>query len=79
MRRRVVALLAQREALLHAEAVLLIDDRQREARKANAFLDQRVRADSDLCLARGNLGLHALFLTRTQAAVQPGNTHAERR
>ena len=42
---RVVALLAQGVALLHAEAVLLVHHRQPQPLKLDALLDQRVRAD----------------------------------
>jgi hypothetical protein len=42
------ALVAQREALVHAEAVLLVDDRQPERVEAHAFLHQRVRANHNL-------------------------------
>ena len=41
----------QRQALLHAEAVLLVDDGERQAREGHAFLEQRVRAHGDLHLA----------------------------
>ncbi len=41
------ALLPQRHALLHAEAVLLVDDDQRQAREVDALLEQRMRADGD--------------------------------
>ena len=35
-------------ALLDAEAVLLVDDRDREVAQLDALLDQRVRADDDV-------------------------------
>ena len=38
----------ERASLLDAEAVLLVDDRDRELAEVDAFLDQRVRADDDL-------------------------------
>ena len=38
----------ERPALLDAEAMLLVDDRDREVRELDALLDQRVRADDDL-------------------------------
>ncbi len=42
------ATLRQRLALLDAEAVLLVDDRDREIAQLDALLDQRVRADDDV-------------------------------
>ena len=44
------ALLAQQQALVHAEAMLLVDDHQAEPLELDAFLKQRVRADRDLRL-----------------------------
>ncbi len=41
------ALLLQSQALLHAEAVLLVDDDERELREVDAFLKQRMGADDD--------------------------------
>ena len=41
------AFLAQRQALMHAEAVLLVDDRERERGELHALLKQRVRADDE--------------------------------
>ena len=38
----------ERGALLDAEAVLLVDDRDREVAQLEAFLDQRVRPDDDV-------------------------------
>ena len=40
--------LGERRALLDAEAVLLVDDRDGEVAKLEALLDQRVRADDDV-------------------------------
>ena len=48
------ALLAQREALMHAEAVLLVDDHQAEARELHRLLEQRVGAHDQLDLAAGH-------------------------
>ena len=42
----------ERRALLDAEAVLLVDDRDREVAELDALLDQRVRADDDVAPAR---------------------------
>ena len=49
--RRARLLLFQRRPLAHAEAVLLIDDRDRQRPEAHVGLDQRVRADHERQLA----------------------------
>ena len=49
MPRTADALVAQRHALVHAEAMLLVDDDERELIKLDAFLEQRMRADDKLC------------------------------
>jgi len=49
------AALGERAALLDAEAVLLVDDRDAELAEVDAFLDQRVRADDDARF--GDVGL----------------------
>ena len=41
------ALVAQAQPLVHAEAVLLVDDDSASRAKSIAFLEQRVRADDD--------------------------------
>ena len=46
-----LALLAEQVALLDAEAVLLVDHRDAEARELDAAVDQRVRADQDVDVA----------------------------
>ena len=48
------ALLAQREALVHAEAVLLVHDHEREPREADLLLEERMRADHDAAAAVGD-------------------------
>ena len=50
-RRSVRRLRVQRGALAHAEAVLLVDDGDREPREVDVLLDQRVRADDEAQLA----------------------------
>ena len=45
------AALGERPALLDAEAVLLVDDRDGEVGELDILLDQRVRADDDVRLA----------------------------
>ena len=44
-------LLRQREPLMHAEAVLLVDDREREIVERDVLLEQRVGADQQVDLA----------------------------
>ncbi len=51
-------------ALLDAEAVLLVDDQQRQAGEAHVLLQQRVRADRQAGLARGD--------ARQRLATVPG-------
>jgi hypothetical protein len=74
-----LALRAQRHALLNAEAMLLVDDRQTKPRERHLILKQRVRADRDLRqAARYALDLLTLFLA-LERARQPGDLHAQRR
>ena len=49
-------LAVQRGALAHAEAVLLVHDRNRQAVEGHVLLDQRVGADDQRELAAGQLG-----------------------
>ena len=53
---RLRALVAQRQPLVHAETMLLVDDRQREIVERHAFLHQRLGPDHDLRRARGHFG-----------------------
>jgi hypothetical protein len=63
--------------LLDAEAVLLVDDREPEFCELHAFLEERVRADRELDLARGD-GLHGLLLLAAlQRARKPRDLHAQ--
>ncbi len=64
------ALLAQQQALMHAEAMLLVDDHQAEALELDAFLEQRVRADRDLRGARREIGQRARARRRVALAGQ---------
>ena len=48
------SLFVQAQALLDAEAVLLVDDDEREPRELDAFLKERVCSDDDAQLPRGN-------------------------
>ncbi len=70
--------LPQGDALMHAEAVLLVDDHEREPGEVDALLEQGVRADDDLRAAVGN-GRQCLAARRaTLAATQPGGVYAQR-
>ena len=52
----VPALLLELHALLHAEAVLLVNDHQRQAVERHALLEQRMCAHGDLHLAAAHGG-----------------------
>ncbi len=52
----VQALVGQRAALQHAEAVLLVDHDQRQRLEGDVVLDQGVRSDDELHLPGGDLG-----------------------
>ena len=71
------ALVAQGQTLLHAEAVLFVDDDQPQARESHALLHQRVSADH-----HRRAGGHALQRLPArpplQLAGQPFDRHAER-
>ena len=64
------AFFAQAQALVHAEAMLFIDDDQRERREFDAFLKQGMRADDD----GGMSGADALRARRSRAlpVCRPG-------
>ena len=47
-----LALAGERQALVHAEAMLLVDHREAEIGEIDALLEQRMRADRDVDLAR---------------------------
>ncbi len=55
VRRCGVALGGQRRSLLHAEAVLLVDDDEAEVGELHLLLEQRVRADDDAGGSRGRV------------------------
>ena len=63
-------------ALLDAEPVLLVDDRDREIGELDVTLDQRVRADRDLCDAVSDL---VADLLRAHGAGEKNTAHAELR
>ena len=48
-----LALARQRQPLVHAEAVLLVDDGKREVAERNLVLEQRMGADQEIDLAGG--------------------------
>ena len=71
------ALGLQGEALVHAEAVLLVDDGKGEVSELDVRLEQRVRADQDVDLAAleslQQRGARPAFLaTREQGKAQAG-------
>ena len=80
MRMAVVAhaLFPQRHALVHAEAMLLIDDDEAESTKADAFLEQCVRADDQRSAAIGDRGKGFAPRRRFLAAGEPGGLQPER-
>ncbi len=59
---RILALAAQRGALIDAKAVLFVDDGQLQIFKLDRFFEQRVRADQDFDLTRGETRLNRLPL-----------------
>ena len=73
-----LGLATQHEALSDPEAVLLVDYRERQPLKLDAFLNEGMRTDDQLRLA----GFHALqnflFLGRRETAMQPRDAHSER-
>ena len=71
--------LGERGALLDAEAVLLVDDGDGEVAEADLLLDQRVRADRDLHVARGDQLAHVRVLLRAERAREQRDAHAELR
>ncbi len=75
----IAALLAQGEALAHAEAMLLVHHRQREVGKIYRVFDQRVGADGKQQFARAQALCHHLLERFLQAAGEPRHLEAERR
>ena len=61
---------AQPHPLANAEAVLFIDHHQTQALEFNTFLDQRVRPDDELCLARAYPLQRRAAFPRTQATAE---------
>ena len=69
------ALGLQGEALVHAEAVLLVDDGEGQVLELHVGLEQRVRADEDVDLA----GRKPLEQIGARAALLPAGQQARRR
>ena len=72
------ALFAQRHTLVYSETVLLIDDDQRQVVEINAFLEECMSADDELCVSIGN-GFESFSPGRCAlAAAQPRRADAQR-
>ena len=65
----------EQRALLDTEAVLLVDDREPEVRELRVAVEQRVRADEDVDLARVEPGGDAAALGRGRAVRQQRDAH----
>ena len=64
----VASRLAQQGPLLHAELVLLVDDRQTDLLKANVVLNDRLSADYEIDLSLDNLFKYPVAFPGRQAA-----------
>ena len=71
-------LAAQRQALCHAKAVLLVNDRQRQIFKHHFVLNHGVRADHQTGLAAGNQGQCFAPFLGFLAAGEPRGLNAHR-
>ncbi len=74
---RLRALHAQREPLMHAEAVLLVDNGKPQVVEFHVLLEQRMRADCNPRLDGGHRSERRGFLPLAQAAGQPVHAHVE--
>jgi len=72
---RVEALTAQAAALLHAEAVLLVNDSQGQIAESDAALNERVRANDHLHGSFGQARIDFVALGRGRAAGQQATLH----
>src|SRR5580692_10006677 len=72
------ALGGELQALLHAEAMLLIDDRERQVLEAHLALEQRMRADAEPRLTAGNSAERRALRAGTLRAGQQAHNDAER-
>ena len=68
-----LALARQREPLVHAEAVLLVDDGERQVAERDVVLEQRVGADQQVELADGEPLQRLVALLAALAAGQDGD------
>ena len=71
------ALLAQREPLRDAKAVLLVDDGEPQRRQRHLVLEQGVGADRELRFAAFDRRLGLLLRFRRKTARQPGDLHRQ--
>ena len=62
----------------HAEALLLVDDEKAQVLEVQALLQQRVRADQKIDLARGRVLHDLLFLRRRFEAREHLDAHGKR-
>ena len=73
------AALDERRPLRDAEAMLLVDDGDREVREVDLLLDERVRAHDDLGVPRRDELARGGVLLRAKRAREERDAHAERR
>ena len=73
------AALDERRPLRDPEAVLLVDDGDREIREVDLLLDERVRPDHDLRIPRRDELARGGVLLRAKRAREQRDAHAERR
>ena len=73
-----MALAGQRQPLMHAEAVLLVDDRKCQIAKGDVVLEQRVGADHQIDIAGGERRQHLGAFAAALAAGQDGEADAGR-
>ena len=72
------AFLFQRQTLLHAEAMLFVNDGETEIGELDGLFNQRVSADRQQDLARGNRFGHLPPLRLLYASREPGQFDAQR-
>src|SRR5580692_591755 len=72
------ALGGELQALLHAEAMLLIDDGECQVLETHLALEQRMRADTESRLTTGNGAQRGAFRAGTLRAGQQAHNDAER-
>ncbi len=71
-----IAFLGEREPLVDAEAVLLVDDGQREVAEADLVLEQRMGADQEVDISGGEAVEDAGALAAALAAGEDRDAHA---